>query len=422
MRLQCTAWAFVLASLLPSVAWPSASLWGVVRENVPTGHPKAGVLVSANGANQTISDSNGEFRFNFPNRKPGDEVYVNIVHKGWVVVSGDQQKVMLKGPTNTERIVLVICPEGERQRRAEQMYGTRFDAVIQQAYQPELNSLKSRLNELKSELNDVKSAQGGLSAAIEESITRLNREMEARRAQAAFAAERLAEQGMLEPEMRALLDVIGDGEAASITIMAALLESTDRDVGRITHRFASGQLSAWKCVLTPIASLSLLAGGLRPGVWVLLEALAPGDSIMSRKASLTLEIGGAYWKETTTFQALPGTRPIPDHYDSSFLLADFGFRYYPWPGGEARMYVSLSGGLLVQPGFDWRKGWAFHASVGVFLFRATANWRPSLELRASLLQTGRREITFDPLGPAKIDDDKQAWRFSPTLRLQVFSW
>lgn len=61
-----------------SSAWAAATLMGVVRENQMGGDLAKNVSVSAQGANKTTTDGDGQFVLYFPQRQPGEDVSIGV--------------------------------------------------------------------------------------------------------------------------------------------------------------------------------------------------------------------------------------------------------------------------------------------------------------------------------------------------------
>ena len=71
--------AFIILAMVVVVSkvQAAAGLRGLVRANELGGPPMANVEVSAEDANPNNTGADGKFTFTFPDRNPGDTVYVS---------------------------------------------------------------------------------------------------------------------------------------------------------------------------------------------------------------------------------------------------------------------------------------------------------------------------------------------------------
>lgn len=91
-------------------------LRGVVLANELGGSPMGNVEVSAVGGNPNKTGADGQFTFKFPNKNPGDTVFLTVNKKGYAVVNDVQLELVTLPANPDERVVkILLCKEGDRE-------------------------------------------------------------------------------------------------------------------------------------------------------------------------------------------------------------------------------------------------------------------------------------------------------------------
>lgn len=132
-------WLLALVVFLhASSAWAAATLMGVVRENQLGGDLVKNVSVSALGANPVVTGADGQFVLHFPQRKPGEDVSIDVSRNGWVVVNDIQLKRALPANAAQSPLEILIARAAERETWALQFYRLQGERVVDARYKKEL--------------------------------------------------------------------------------------------------------------------------------------------------------------------------------------------------------------------------------------------------------------------------------------------
>lgn len=396
MRTHALLPALLLGALLPSAGRAEAKLVVEVRENDRHGPLLKNVFLRATGASPTFTKDAGQAVFAFPSLHPGDATSITLVPPSdWEIVNSLELVRLPTAPEANPYVLVVSRPATSRERT-----------------QKDIKGLLSSANEARYE-RTVRELQGE-KAAMAGALEAAERERDENGARLELVAIQLAESKSHTAEVVAAYQSASSASnerfTAELARLSALLEQGDRDAGRMSSRLAGGTLSARHVVLTAMPSASLIDGAVHPGFWLAAETLAPGEGFLGR-LSVLVELGGVHWKETPSFTALPGTRPVSYDRTNLFLTADTAARHYIPVKGAARLWAGAAIGVLTQPEYGWSElGWAVHGTAGAFIF--AGRMRFGLELRVSELQTRSREWIFDPFGNFQTDDRR---RFRPAL-------
>ena len=137
-------WLLALVVFLhASSAWAAATLMGVVRENQLGGDLVKNVSVSALGANPVVTGADGQFVLHFPQRKPGEDVSIDVSRNGWVVVNDIQLKRALPANAAQSPLEILIAKAAERETWALQFYRLQGERVVDARYKKELAAADS---------------------------------------------------------------------------------------------------------------------------------------------------------------------------------------------------------------------------------------------------------------------------------------
>jgi tetratricopeptide (TPR) repeat protein len=122
----------------------AAVLRGVVQLNELGGSPMGNVEVSAVGGNPNNTGVDGQFTFKFPNKNPGDTIFLNARKEGYVVVN-DVQLDLLQLPANPDdRVVkIILCKEGDREEMARRLYRLKSIEGIEAEYKKKLEEARN---------------------------------------------------------------------------------------------------------------------------------------------------------------------------------------------------------------------------------------------------------------------------------------
>ena len=117
----------VILLLCPSMtALAETTLSGIVLENRLGGRPVADVTVTAEGTNPKSTTASGKFTLTFGDKGPGDQVRLVVNRPGSVVVNDIQLEISLPSKSNKQELIILICPERERDRWATEFYRVRI--------------------------------------------------------------------------------------------------------------------------------------------------------------------------------------------------------------------------------------------------------------------------------------------------------
>ena len=133
----------VLLTLVPP-AYAAATLKGLVVLDRERGQPSAGVVVSADGANPSTTDSDGRFVLTFPNHHPGEDVRVIVRRPGWDVVNDLLLQQRLPHNPEARPLEIIICKAAERERWALEFYRLKGTQVVDLQYRQQLAELERR--------------------------------------------------------------------------------------------------------------------------------------------------------------------------------------------------------------------------------------------------------------------------------------
>lgn len=121
----------------------AATLHGLIFLNEVGGQPMAGVQVGAVGVSQTISDTSGCFRLDFPTRQPGDTVTLTVHKDGYVVVNAIQLEYTLPSHPMEKPIQILLSTEPDREKMACQFYRLANRQAIEDEYQRRVKELEA---------------------------------------------------------------------------------------------------------------------------------------------------------------------------------------------------------------------------------------------------------------------------------------
>ena len=96
----------------------AAILRGVVRLNVLEGEPLPNVAVSADGAQPTVTESDGRFDLVFANKRAGDLVEIELKKDAYVVIHSILLQHVLLADPNAPRVKVLLAKEGDREEMA----------------------------------------------------------------------------------------------------------------------------------------------------------------------------------------------------------------------------------------------------------------------------------------------------------------
>jgi len=122
----------VLVLSAASLVMADAVLRGKIVLLNSGGKPVKGVTVASFGAHTQVSSSLGFFELNFPDKNPGDVVFITVDKDGFEVINKKElDRVILR--TNADELVeIVMCPQGSWQKAASEYYGTAAKAINDQ--------------------------------------------------------------------------------------------------------------------------------------------------------------------------------------------------------------------------------------------------------------------------------------------------
>jgi hypothetical protein len=144
----------VLATSASSTAWAKAVLTGLVVLEREHGAPLEGVAVSAPGANQDASHSDGTFKLEFPKYEPGDEARLIVTRPGWVVVNEFQLQRPLPKP-HAAPLEIIICKAPDREKFALVLYRLKGTQAVEEAYRRKLAELEKKTRSTAADLGPV---------------------------------------------------------------------------------------------------------------------------------------------------------------------------------------------------------------------------------------------------------------------------
>ncbi|MDO8264027.1 MAG: tetratricopeptide repeat protein, partial [Gallionella sp.] len=127
-----------------STVLAAATLMGVVRENQIGGSPVKNVSITALGANPVMTGNDGRFALRFPQLQPGENVSIDVLRSGWVVVNDIQLKRPLPANAVQSPLEILICKIAEREQWALQFYRLMGHQVAEASYERKLFELGNR--------------------------------------------------------------------------------------------------------------------------------------------------------------------------------------------------------------------------------------------------------------------------------------
>jgi tetratricopeptide (TPR) repeat protein len=144
----------------------ASTLKGVVILNEAGGAPVANVVVSAvDGANPTVTKSNGTFILEFPQKRPGEPIQLIVQKEGYVVVNDIQLEQVLPTDAAGKPLTLLLCRKGDREEMARRFYRLKSGQAIEESYSKRLKELEGMqranaimLEELRREREQARSA------------------------------------------------------------------------------------------------------------------------------------------------------------------------------------------------------------------------------------------------------------------------
>jgi len=129
-------------------------LRGKVTLQNSNGKPVQGVQISATGPSPTTSDTFGEFEFKCIGKEPGDPVTLTVQKSGMEVVNRDELEHFVLRKDPDKLLVIVLCPEGNRDKNAAFFYGIGL-----KFHNDQLNEIKEEIKKLSANSKRVKELQ-----------------------------------------------------------------------------------------------------------------------------------------------------------------------------------------------------------------------------------------------------------------------
>jgi tetratricopeptide (TPR) repeat protein len=159
---------FAILILLGGSRAQASTLKGVVIENEQGGPPVANVRVSAaDGANPTVTRSDGTFILEFPQKQPGETIQLIVQKEGYVVINDIQLERVLPTDAAAKPLTLLLCRKGDREEMARRFYRLKSFETIEESYMKRLKELEetqrasaATVEELRRERDQARSAAG----------------------------------------------------------------------------------------------------------------------------------------------------------------------------------------------------------------------------------------------------------------------
>jgi len=115
-------------------------LRGKVTLQNSNGQPVQGVQISVFGANPTISDTFGQFELEIIGKEPGDLVTLTVQKSVMEVVNRDELEHFVLRKDPDDLLVIVLCPEGKRDKNAALYYG-----IVLKVHNDQINEIKEEI-------------------------------------------------------------------------------------------------------------------------------------------------------------------------------------------------------------------------------------------------------------------------------------
>ncbi len=221
--LKC-ACILVLVGML-NVCSQAAVLRGIVKLNELEGSAMPNVSITAEGAQPAVTESDGRFDLEFPNKHPGDLVEIGLAKEGYVVVHSVMLQQVLLADPNAPRVKILMAKEGDREEMARRFFRLKGDEAAEKNYHQQRDQLDARHQ------------------ADAAALAQLQQELQQAKAAAAKAAEELARDRpgensqMYQQAMRLFLD--GKLDQALEVLDDAKLEQRKSDARRKVRELAS---------------------------------------------------------------------------------------------------------------------------------------------------------------------------------------
>lgn len=175
----------LLLLILHFTATAETVLYGIITYQ-NTGERVQAIQVNARGASPAItkatSDSEGVFRLVFPDRNPGDTIFLSITTRIYDLVNHPRElEVVLPDNPGEKQVRLVVCKKGERDRNAIEYYeiSTRY---ITDSYERRQKELSREVEQLEARIGQAESNIGQLEeqlAVLEQEKDELERSYQA---------------------------------------------------------------------------------------------------------------------------------------------------------------------------------------------------------------------------------------------------
>ena len=308
----------------------AAEFWGQVLLNELEGPAMANVAVSADGAQPTITDSDGRFVLVFRNKKPGEVVEINVKKGDYVVIHSILLQHILRKDPNASRTKILMAKVSDREEMARRFFRLKVIKAVEQSYRQKRKELEERhqtdvasLFRLRKELDQAKSIRTKILTAEvgdrEEMARRFSR------LKGIEAVEQSYRQKLKELEERHQTD------AASLSRLREKLDQAKSIAARVGEELARDDIGQ-EPKLYQEAMRLFLAGELDAALDVLdetkLQKRKEDAKRAAQEVSREYRLRGqllalkfrfadatrAYWSAVET---------APDNFDAHFALAHF---------------------------------------------------------------------------------------------------
>ena len=102
------------------------------------------VQVSAIGGDNSVSSLSTHVCLRNQNKQPGEEVQLFVQEPGMMVVNDFELRFTLPKDADAEPLILLLCPEDERQEMARRYYQLDSFDPIEKRYQKQLEDLQAK--------------------------------------------------------------------------------------------------------------------------------------------------------------------------------------------------------------------------------------------------------------------------------------
>jgi ankyrin repeat protein len=163
MRLRTLVTLLILVGVSSAQA---STLRGLVIANELGGPPVPDVRVSAvEGANPTVTKTNGTFILEFPQKRAGDTIQLIVEKEGYVVVNDIELEQVLPTDAAAKPLTLLLSRKADREEMARRFYRLRSLQGIEESYRKRLRELEKTqhasagtVEELRRERDQARSA------------------------------------------------------------------------------------------------------------------------------------------------------------------------------------------------------------------------------------------------------------------------